>query len=780
LSLNGGQHTIVVTAYNSYGQTNSAPFVVAPSANAGGPYSGQAGTAIIVTGAASNAPTGTLTNYRWNWGDGTAATSSATASASHIYSTSGTFTVTLTVTDNAGATASATTTATIGAASTLPSPWQTQYIGTPGILGSASYSAGVFTVSSAGADIWSTADAFRLVYQPLNGDGQIVARVTSMVNTSTYAKAGVMIRESLAADSKHTLVSMRPSGQIDFLVRSTTGGTTANIFQSNQPAPAWVKLARSGSTIVASVSANGSTWTVVGSANVTMTSTVLVGLAVGSVNATALNVGTFDNVTFTPAAAAQPPAAPSSPTPANGATAISTAASLTWSAIGATSYDVSFGTTNPPATVATALTTASYRPASMNAGTTYYWRILARNSAGTTTGPVWSFTTASAPTGGTVPAPWLTQDIGPVGLTGSATYTSGTFTVEGSGADIWGASDAFHFVHQPLNADTEIVARLVNLTNTHQYAKAGVMVRAGLDSTAAHVLLNAIPGGPIEMVARASQGGTGMVVASAVQSVPAWLKLARSGSTVTGYVSSNGSTWTQVGSTTVSLGAAPYVGLAVTSHDTTRLNTATFDSVTVGTGSQPPPTTSSGDVVIYASDTASIARRGSWVTASDSLSPGGIKLTTPDQNISTTNAPLATPQHYLDVTFSADAGKQYRVWLRLRARNNQKANDSVWVQFSDSLVNGSAMYRMNSTSGLLVNLATTASASSLQAWGWKNNAYWLSQPTAVTFATTGTHTMRIQIREDGVELDQIVLSPVRYFSNAPGGVSNDTTVVSKQ
>ena len=111
LSLNGGQHTIVVTAYNASGQTSSAPFVVAPSAHAGGPYAGQVGTAVVVTGAGSIAPTGTLTNYRWQWGDGTANTSSASASASHVYATTGTFTVTLTVTDNAGATASASTTA---------------------------------------------------------------------------------------------------------------------------------------------------------------------------------------------------------------------------------------------------------------------------------------------------------------------------------------------------------------------------------------------------------------------------------------------------------------------------------------------------------------------------------------------------------------------------------------------------------------------------------------------------------------------------------------------
>ena len=63
----------------------------------------------------------------------------------------------------------------------------------------------------------------------------------------------------------------------------------------------------------------------------------------------------------------------------------------------ATSYDVSFGTTNPPPQVTTSQAAASYQPATTAAGTTYYWRVVARNGAGTTTGPVWSFTTASAP-----------------------------------------------------------------------------------------------------------------------------------------------------------------------------------------------------------------------------------------------------------------------------------------------------------------------------------------------------------------------------------------------
>ena len=115
----------------------------------------------------------------------------------------------------------------------------------------------------------------------------------------------------------------------------------------------------------------------------------------------------------------------------------------------------------------------------------------------------------------------------------------------------------------------------------------------------------------------------------------------------------------------------------------------------------------------------------------------------------------------------------------MQALNNSKYNDSLWVQFSDALSGGSPIYPMNTTSGLDVNLATDSAAGSLNNWGWQNGAYWLSQPTTVTFASSGTHTMRIQVREDGVQFDQIVLSGAQYLTAAPGGPTNDTTIVSK-
>jgi len=98
----------------------------------------------------------------------------------------------------------------------LPSPWINQDVGSTGAAGSASYGSGTFTVRGSGADIWDVADAFQFVYQPLSGDGQIIARVLSVQNTNTYAKAGVMLRESLTAGSRHVILDALPGGAIEF------------------------------------------------------------------------------------------------------------------------------------------------------------------------------------------------------------------------------------------------------------------------------------------------------------------------------------------------------------------------------------------------------------------------------------------------------------------------------------------------------------------------------------------------------------------------------------
>jgi len=186
-----------------------------------------------------------------------------------------------------------------------------------------------------------------------------------------------------------------------------------------------------------------------------------------------------------------------------------------------------------------------------------------------------------------LPTPWLDRDVGEVGMVGSATYSNGTFTVQGAGSDIYGTADGMHFVYQPLSGDGTIVARVVSLQSAGNYPKAGVMIREtlGEGSTNAYMLdfnFAYYGGNPyIIFSERATTGGSTNQSANTYMARPNWVKVVRSGNLYSGYVSVDGVNWTQYGSTvTISMATNVYVGLAVTGNDTSSLATATFDNVT--------------------------------------------------------------------------------------------------------------------------------------------------------------------------------------------------------
>jgi hypothetical protein len=193
------------------------------------------------------------------------------------------------------------------------------------------------------------------------------------------------------------------------------------------------------------------------------------------------------------------------------------------------------------------------------------------------------------------------------------------------------------------------------------------------------------------------------------------------------------------------------------------------------TGAPPPPPPAPSNIVLYSTD---LALHGNWFTGGDASAAGGNKVFTADNGWSTTSAPLAAPNDYFESGFDALAGTPYAIWLRIQATGDSKYNDSFWVQLSDALAGGTSVYPIGSTSGLLVNLEPCF-ACGVSGWGWQNGAYWLSQATTITFASSGRHTIRVQVREDGAQIDQIVLSPVQYLTTAPGPVKNDTTIVPK-
>jgi len=210
--------------------------------------------------------------------------------------------------------------------------------------------------------------------------------------------------------------------------------------------------------------------------------------------------------------------------------------------------------------------------------------------AGATSGPVvvtvnavasnsatFTVSTASAPLTG----PWTDQDVGAPVVAGNASVTGGTFTVTGAGTDIWDVNDQFHFMYQPLTGDGQIVARVASLQNTDAWAKAGVMIRAALTGGSVNAVAQVTAGNGMTFQQRSTTGGTSTFVQGPGGAAPQWVRLVRSGNTVTGYTSVDGTTWTMLSSTTLALPTQVFIGLSVTSHNLGVATTATFTNVTV-------------------------------------------------------------------------------------------------------------------------------------------------------------------------------------------------------
>src|SRR6266567_9046286 len=317
------------------------------------------------------------------------------------------------------------------------------------------------------------------ISQSLTGDGSIVARVTAQADTDPWAKSGIMIKQSTTAGSAYALLAVNPGNGVTF-----QHGFNASAGGGGYTFPnAWLKLTRAGSVITAYTSADGTTWTQVGTTTIAMTDPVTIGLFVTSHNAGSLNASTFDNVSVTSG-------------------------------------------------------------------------------------------------GSNLPVPWSDSDIGNPAPAGSASYAGGVFTVNGGGNDIWGTLDQFNYVSQSLTGDGSIVARVTAQADTDPWAKSGIMIKQSTTAGSAYALLAVTPGNGVTFQHgyNASAGGGGYTFPSA------WLKLTRAGSVITAYTAADGTTWTQVGTTTIAMTDPVTIGLFVTSHNAGSLNASTFDNVSVTSG----------------------------------------------------------------------------------------------------------------------------------------------------------------------------------------------------
>ena len=187
------------------------------------------------------------------------------------------------------------------------------------------------------------------------------------------------------------------------------------------------------------------------------------------------------------------------------------------------------------------------------------------------------------------------------------------------------------------------------------------------------------------------------------------------------------------------------------------------------------------ELVLFAGDLTGYV--GSWQYVRDETAAGGTRIYHPNAGAPKVTAPVANPAHYVELRFWAEAGYPYHLWIRGKADQNHWANDSLFVQFDNALsaVGGSPAYRIGTTRALAWNLEE-CSGCGLSGWGWEDTGWGAVNQIGpdVVFASTGWQRMRIQAREDGVSIDQIVLSAGTYFRTRPGTAKNDNTILTRK
>ncbi|HTI70635.1 MAG TPA: PQQ-dependent sugar dehydrogenase [Candidatus Limnocylindria bacterium] len=194
-----------------------------------------------------------------------------------------------------------------------------------------------------------------------------------------------------------------------------------------------------------------------------------------------------------------------------------------------------------------------------------------------------------SPAADTIALPWLHDDIGLVGSPGAADYSDNVLSLESNGFFFWDHSDATHFVYQPLSGDGEIVARLTDFESTQDWAQSGLMIRESLSAGARESTATCTPlGYPSYTYRPVANASSYALPGPDILSLPAWLRLVRSGTNVLGYYSQDGSSWILLARQGANLPNDVYIGFAVSSHDPGLVPArATFDNVRVAGGLKP-------------------------------------------------------------------------------------------------------------------------------------------------------------------------------------------------
>ena len=280
-----------------------------------------------------------------------------------------------------------------------------------------------------------------------------------------------------------------------------------------------------------------------------------------------------------PSAAVSASAAPLAPpgltaTPGNGAVV------LNWSIpLPTVTYNIKRSTNAGASyvTIASNVSVLPYLDGGLANGTTYYYAISAVDDGGESPNSV---PTIAEPCGGW-PLGWTDQDIGSVGIVGGASPCSNSFIMQGGGADIWNAADAFNFASTSVSGDGCIVARVTAVDNTDQWAKGGVMFRGSSDPGSMFADLVVSPENGVNLQWRTVNGGGCDFTGIGTLFTSVWVRLARQGTNFTASYSTDGVSWSPIGSVSMTMPTNALAGLAVTAHNNSALCLAAFEDVAV-------------------------------------------------------------------------------------------------------------------------------------------------------------------------------------------------------
>ncbi|HEY8937189.1 MAG TPA: LamG-like jellyroll fold domain-containing protein, partial [Cyclobacteriaceae bacterium] len=231
---------------------------------------------------------------------------------------------------------------------------------------------------------------------------------------------------------------------------------------------------------------------------------------------------------------------------------------LSWAASsGASSYNVKRSdVSGGPYTLVSTVTTTAYNDATVSNGTAYYYSIEAVGTGGSSVSNELSATPISNALSNT----WKHADVGAVGITGNAQPTDSTFTLYGSGSDIYFQTDMFQFAYQRISGNVGIVTRIADQQNTRSYARAGVTIRDTVTTNAIHATLTNTPTSIKEFISRTAT--TSNAVEDIVSNQPdaKWLRLVRKDTVVSAYYSQDGINWLMQNSKTIKMRQNAYVG----------------------------------------------------------------------------------------------------------------------------------------------------------------------------------------------------------------------------